>query len=495
VTVDQLARLGDLLVRLEQHRKETDRQYNTALTALDECRPATPDAPPAPPSAYDASRLPEANRTWDLPLGEPSTPDGSITGRLRARVWRLVTPGFVWRVIGPALTTQRHFNATIVDHLNRNVAAHEEIHRATEDLIARVTAHIEGRFLFEARLLDFLQTVTGYIENKDREVRGHARADAESLESRVNALNAGLGAVADSWLKRWESLGAREERFTRRLSTIDDVRATAVAAQQAALSLKRDVETLLRATPASGTAGAAAPPAAPDLDAFKYLGFEDQFRGSPEDISRRLGDYVALFRGHSDILDIGCGRGEFLELLRAGGISARGIDLNHAMVEACRRRGLQVDEGDALSFLEALPDGSLGGIFGAQLAEHLAPDYLARLLETAAHKLRPGGMVVLETINPACWLAFFESYIRDLTHVRPLHPETLQYLLRVSGFHDVRVEYKSPVAEAERLQPIAVPETALPPALADVIQAFNENVARLNGRLFTFQDYAAIARK
>ncbi len=102
---------------------------------------------------------------------------------------------------------------------------------------------------------------------------------------------------------------------------------------------------------------------------------------------------------------------------------------------------------------------------------------------------------MLETINPACWLAFFESYIRDLTHVRPLHPETLQYMLRVSGFHDVRVEYKSPVAEADRLQPIVVPEHDLPPAIGDVIQAFNENVAKLNARLFTFQDYAVLGRR
>jgi hypothetical protein len=145
--------------------------------------------------------------------------------------------------------------------------------------------------------------------------------------------------------------------------------------------------------------------------------------------------------------------------------------------------------------LTSLDDGSLGGVFAAQVVEHLPPDYLGMLIETAAHKVRRGGLIVLETINPACWLAFFESYIRDLTHVRPLHPETLQYMVRVSGFHDVRVEYKSPVAEAARLQPIAVPEHDLPPAIGDVIQACNENVAKLNARLFTFQDYAVLGRR
>ncbi len=88
-------------------------------------------------------------------------------------------------------------------------------------------------------------------------------------------------------------------------------------------------------------------------------------------------------------------------------------------------RGLEVAEGDLLSYLQALPDGALGGLIAIQVVEHLDPDYLMRALDVAYHKLRPGARIVLETINPACWFAFFASYVRDLTHVRPLHPETL----------------------------------------------------------------------
>jgi 2-polyprenyl-3-methyl-5-hydroxy-6-metoxy-1,4-benzoquinol methylase len=466
--------LEERLARLEQERQEADRRYNDALTALDRVTTSRGEAP-AQPAPYDATRLPDANQTWDLPAGT-NTADRSFKGRLRS---------FVWGIVGPVFASQRHFNATIVDHLNRNVAAHEQSKAATDALIA----HIDSQIQFQSRLMLLLQTVTLYVDTKDRSVAGQQ-----------DVLNAGLAAVTDTWLKRWESLGAREDRFIRRLSSIDDVRITATLAQQTSLSLKREVERLVSGT--TGTTGATGPrselaqsSSAVDLNAFKYLGFEDQFRGSPEDISRRLSEYVELFAGQSDVLDVGCGRGEFLDLLRARGISSRGIDVNQAMVEASRARGLSVDLGDALTYLAALGDGSLGGVFAAQVVEHLPPDYLGTLLETAAHKIRPGGLIVLETINPACWLAFFESYIRDLTHVRPLHPETLQYMLRVSGFHDVRVEYKSPVAEADRLQPIVVPEHDLPPAIGDVIQAFNENVAKLNARLFTFQDYAVLGRR
>ncbi len=163
------------------------------------------------------------------------------------------------------------------------------------------------------------------------------------------------------------------------------------------------------------------------------------------------------------------------------------------MVDETRARGLEAVRADALAYLDGQPDGSLGGIFAAQVVEHLAPAYLARLLEVAGHKIRPGGVIVLETINPSCWVAFFESYIRDLTHVRPLHPETLQYLLRVSGFRDVRVAFTSPVPQDERLQTVPVPTDASDD-LAALAHRVNENLARLNSRLFSYQDFAAIGR-
>jgi hypothetical protein len=135
-------------------------------------------------------------------------------------------------------------------------------------------------------------------------------------------------------------------------------------------------------------------------------------------------------------------------------VSGRGIDLNDAMVEVCRGKGLDASNADALSYLGGLPDQSLGGLFAAQVVEHLEPAYLTRLLETAFEKLRPGAPIVLETINPACWFAFFESYIRDITHVRPLHPDTLKFLLIASGFNQIDIRYRAPYPEHEKLQPI-----------------------------------------
>jgi SAM-dependent methyltransferase len=467
------------LARLAKERVEADRRYNDALTALDALKaPATAAPAAAPP--YDDAKLADINAAWNiLPSGAPPI-DGSLKGRLRA---------MIWRIAGPPLEAQKHFNAAIVDHLNRNVASHRETAAAIAAASDALREQAAWSAHLHALLVQFLQTVTLYVDTRDRAVGGQ-----------VHLLNQAIHGLTDDWLKRWESLSAKEVRWQDRLATIDDVRATSVLAQQTALTLKREVERLLQSSemtrttgPAGseGSAGSAGSSVRPDLDSFKYLGFEDAFRGSRDEIRRRLATYVPEFQGLSPVLDLGCGRGEFLDLLHAAGIEGRGLDVNHEMVEACRARGLDVAEGDALSYVAALPDASLGGIFAAQVVEHLEPDYLIRLLETARHKIRPGGAIVLETINAACWTAFFESYLRDLTHVRALHPDTLQYLLRASGFNGVTVAYASPVAEWDKLRATPAPDDA-PAGVSDLVEAFNENVRRLNDRLFTYQDYAAI---
>jgi SAM-dependent methyltransferase len=187
------------------------------------------------------------------------------------------------------------------------------------------------------------------------------------------------------------------------------------------------------------------------------------------------------------VLDIGCGRGEFLEILRQHGVSARGLDINHEMVEQCRQRGLDATEGDALRYLSALPDESLGGIFAAQVVEHLEPAYLVALLQQAYHKLQPGGLLVLETINVACWFAFFQSYVLDITHVRPLHPETLSYFVRASGFPAVDVQFRAPYPDDHKLQHVAGGDA--------LHYTLNANVDKLNSLLFTHLDYAVVARR
>ena len=209
-----------------------------------------------------------------------------------------------------------------------------------------------------------------------------------------------------------------------------------------------------------------------------YFAFESRMRGSTESISERQRPYIDDFRDAAPVLDLGCGRGEFLALLRESEIEARGVDLDPDMVAYARGEGLEVEHADAVEYLQGLDDGSLGGIFAAQLVEHVPAPTLVRLLELAAAKLRPGGLLVAETINPLSPLAL-RNYYADLTHAQPLVPETLELLARQTGFQDIEVRYLN--APEERLVEPADP----------VIAA---NVRRLNDLLFAPLDYAIVAR-
>jgi O-antigen chain-terminating methyltransferase len=267
------------------------------------------------------------------------------------------------------------------------------------------------------------------------------------------------------------------ERETARLGAQTDELAARIAERRRLLA---EVEERLlrlerrRAEPAPATV-AAQPGAASIPD---YFAFESRMRGETDEIRARQRDYVDDFRGAAPVLDLGCGRGEFLVLLREAGIEARGIDADADMVAYARGEGLDVEQADALAALDERADGSLGGIFAAQLLEHLPPSALVRLLELAAAKLRPGGVLVAETINPLSPLAV-RNYFADLTHAQPLVPETLELLVRQAGFSSVEKRFLNEPAEK-----LTVPDD---PVLA-------RNVARLNDLLFAPLDYAIVAR-
>jgi SAM-dependent methyltransferase len=295
-----------------------------------------------------------------------------------------------------------------------------------------------------------------------------------------------------------EALAARERRmeaaFDQLRAEQQELRTTVAVLRQSNHDLTRELSRTAPSVPNSAQSDHSvhfAPSAQTSSEALsaKYVGFEDQFRGAPEEIAARQRDYVELFAGANDVLDIGCGRGEFLALLQARGVRARGIDVNDSMVEVCLQKGLDASKADALGYLRAQPAASLGGLLAAQVVEHLDPAYLTNLLDAAYAALRPGAPIVLETINPACWFAFFESYVRDITHVRPLHPDTLKFLLQASGFGGVEIRYQAPYPEHDKLQRVASA------ALGDAAEALNANVDKLNSLLFTYLDYAAIGRR
>jgi 2-polyprenyl-3-methyl-5-hydroxy-6-metoxy-1,4-benzoquinol methylase len=171
-----------------------------------------------------------------------------------------------------------------------------------------------------------------------------------------------------------------------------------------------------------------------------YVGFEDMFRG-PEDLIReRQRVYLPLLTGRPQVVDIGCGRGEMLDLLEEAGISGVGIDLDADMIALCRRKGHQAEQMNALEFLRGQTESSLPAIFCAQMIEHLTADHLQQFLVLCRSRLRHDGLLIAETVNPHA-LEAFKTFYTDLTHQRPIFPEVALALTRLAGFQQAYVMF------------------------------------------------------
>ncbi len=199
------------------------------------------------------------------------------------------------------------------------------------------------------------------------------------------------------------------------------------------------------------------------LDAF-YVAFEDRFRGSREEILDRQKLYLPylaeskLDKENSLILDIGCGRGEWLELLQNTGYKAKGIDLNRVMVEQCCARNLDAIEGNAIAHIKSLPDASLGAITGFHIIEHMPFESLIQLFDEALRVLYSGGLVILETPNPNNILVGSCNFYFDPTHRNPLPSEMIRFVAESRGLQSVNIVNLNPVLDEEQLQKSDLPK-------------------------------------
>ena len=381
------------------------------------------------------------------------------------------------RVLGSlVLTTKKAIRKLLAPILDRQVA-----YNAAS---TRVATHLNDWVEAQERIGDTLREELGALEARVRaaESRLHETLAAQApINEALLAGQANLG----------EELGAQSE-------ALQALRRSSVAARERISRTERTLRRTLHAAQTRQPQGNgpdsparertsmthAVPEHTPEFD---YSGFEERFRGSEEEIKERQRIYVSYFEGRDDVVDVGCGRGEFLELMRDSGIRARGVDLDLDMILLCREKGLDVSADDAFAYLGALPDDSLGGIFAAQVIEHLPPLRVIELVTLCHRKLGPGGVLILETPNPKCLMVFADTFYKDPSHVQPAHPDTMQFLFEALSFHQVELRFLGPVDPFMRIPLLQVPGADL--------ERFNEGIARLNTLLYGFQEYAVIGRK
>jgi 2-polyprenyl-3-methyl-5-hydroxy-6-metoxy-1,4-benzoquinol methylase len=250
----------------------------------------------------------------------------------------------------------------------------------------------------------------------------------------------------------------------------------------------------LRAAPVAATGDA---PGGDRVDAspvhlppsFDYVGLERRFRGESVEILAEATDrYLPLLRDHQPILDVGCGRGELLGALAALGVEGSGVDLDAGMVEQARADGVEAHHGDAIEFLRQQPEASYGAIVSIQVVEHLPFDVLMELVDLAVSRLRPGGVLVMETPNPQALFVLGNTFLLDPTHVRPIHPSLLVFLCERAGFADIDLRFEAPLTSHH------LPLLDEGPEAPAWVATMNQSLQRLNDTLFGPQDYAVIAR-
>lgn len=221
---------------------------------------------------------------------------------------------------------------------------------------------------------------------------------------------------------------------------------------------------------------------------FDYFLFEELYRGSREEIKEKQKAYLPYFTGKEHVLDLGCGRGEFIELLIENGVRATGVELHDEMVEYCKDKGFNVVQEDLLSYLKSVPSNSIGGIFLGQVIEHLSPEQIIILAEESNRVLMPTSWIIAETPNPRTLSVFTNSFYMDITHDKPVHPETAKFIFDSAGFYHTEIGYTSPNQDSVKLPKLQSDSI-------DNVNEFNQGVERINEILFGYQDFFIAAQK
>jgi len=325
---------------------------------------------------------------------------------------------------------------------------------------------------FEAQVACFQQ-----LENEFRTTQRNLQAEWRDLQS----------AVANA-MARTQVLERRLEAL--RLQTIArmDREITRLRAQQSVQ--EESLALLASARPALPAASGSAPAPRPcpedlhRLDAL-YAALEDEFRGSRQEIRERLSVYLPKLTGAGigsesmPILDVGCGRGEWLELLRENQLHGSGVDLNRIVLAICRERGLPAVEAEAIAHLRGLPEASLGAVTAFHVIEHLALPQLVDLLDAAKRALKPGGAVILETPNPNNVFVSSRYFYLDPTHRHPVPPLLARFLAEARGFENIEILELHPWPEEHRVD----------------TRTGGDVAARFNECFYGPQDYAIIGWK
>jgi len=370
-----------------------------------------------------------------------------------------------------------------IDDINRRIdetaGQITQVHQHAERHIDEVHSHHEA--LHAAIYKEFTDVRSHWHqwrEGWDHKLATHEmhflRSIAElqaSFQQRVNLLEESYRDMLTAQHADFEGALARENvEIQRKLwADLDRIRTEYETIIHAELRILRQKAALAPAPTATAASGPTA------LDRIDWLKFAEKFRGAEQYVKDHQHMYAERFAGLSDVLDIGCGRGELLAVFQQFGIQARGIDTNAECVALCRSKDLNAEQADMFGYLDSLPDASLGGVVCSQVVEHLPPERIPELVHLAHAKIRRDGLFAVETPNPECLAIFATHFYLDPTHNRPIPPPLMAFYCEEAGFGRIEVERLYPAVETM-------------PSLGELPEAFRKE-------FFGSLDYALFGRK
>ena len=462
------------------------------------------ESPPEPRPAEDTADGPRKelyflNTNWDIRNNSyVIISHRPYIGRILLR-GRQIVLGEVRRYVDPIVLQQTDFNANVIRTLNwttKQIGDQEQQAAESEAGLRQLTSGYEQ----QAQMVARLQQLSSDYEARLQEQQAQTMARLQQLSSDYEARLQEQQVQTAGLMARVQQMSSENDgRFRDQEESISLVRTNLeqkisgfISGMNTDITSKAWLAHLLEQRICQGISSLDRSPPRKEEE-VNYFTFEEQFRGPRQEIKDRQTVFLPYFEHCSSVLDIGCGRGEFLEVLRENGVVARGIDIDSDMVAYCRSRSLDVLQADALSYLESLENKSLDGIFIDQVIEHVETEYLIRMLRLCYQKLKHGYYMVIETVNPLSFVSFVNFYI-DLTHKRPIHPETLKFLTESCGFREIEVLFSSAVPDESRLRRI-LPVLDKDETSLREIEIYNHNVDLLNNLLFGAQDYAVVGKK
>ena len=304
---------------------------------------------------------------------------------------------------------------------------------------------------------------------------------AEEQETRMRGLQEHLGTIENSVRQAEQALTRQQELLKSMEQSLQPgIRPAAYMVESMRLEmedLKRQLQGMKTPPSTHPVAVDQASADSPSARDFRYFVFEEIFRGPQEFVREKMKVYIPYFQASpgGPVLDIGCGRGEFLQLMKENGVEAYGAELNSQEVLHLFERGLHAVQEDAVQHIHTLEKESLGGVFSAQVVEHLSPEQVYDLIASLVPVLKPGAPLVIETLNPLSLESFHSIYLLDPTHKYPVHPKTLVFWMRYAGFRDVHLHKITPFPEQVQLpQPDGMADEALKNYLRQLTSHLNE---------------------